>query len=110
MNKTLVYMTVGSMDEARKIGRTLVEERLAACVNMIDGMQSLYWWENKIQQDREVILLAKTTENLVSRVIERVTSLHSYECPCIVSLPISGGNPAFLEWIEGEVRSSPPFP
>jgi periplasmic divalent cation tolerance protein len=106
MEINLIYITVGNMDEARKIGRTLVEERLAACVNMIDAMASLYWWEGEIQEDREVILLAKTTGELVSPLIERVKSLHSYECPCIVSLPILEGNRAFLDWIEAEVRSS----
>jgi periplasmic divalent cation tolerance protein len=106
MEINLIYITVGNMDEARKIGRTLVEERLAACVNMIDAMASLYWWEGEIQEDREVILLAKTTGELVSPLIERVKSLHSYECPCIVSLPILEGNRAFLDWIEAEVRFS----
>jgi periplasmic divalent cation tolerance protein len=105
MEINLIYITVGSVAEARKIGRTLVEERLAACVNMIDGMQSLYWWEGKVQEDREVILLAKTTEERVQPLIQRVKALHSYECPCIVSLPISEGNPAFIDWIKAEVRS-----
>jgi periplasmic divalent cation tolerance protein len=105
MEMSLIYITVGSVAEARKIGRTLVEERLAACVNMIDGMQSLYWWEGKVQEDREVILLAKTTGDQVPPLIQRVKAPHSYECPCIVSLPISEGNPAFLNWIEAEVRS-----
>jgi periplasmic divalent cation tolerance protein len=104
MKTNLIYITAGSMDEARTIGKALVSNRLAACANIIDNMNSLYWWNGEIQEDREVILIAKTRESLVPKVIEKVKSMHSYECPCIVSLPITAGNPAFLEWIAGETR------
>ena len=77
---------------------------MAACVNIIDNMQSMYWWEGEIQDDREVILIAKTREPLVPELIEKVKSIHSYDCPCVVSLPISDGNKAFLKWIEDETR------
>lgn len=103
MEKTVIYITVGNFDEAKTIGRKLLEERLVACVNLIDGMQSLYWWNDTLQEDREVVLIAKTTGARVPAVIERVKALHSYELPCIVSLPIAAGNPAFLDWIEKEV-------
>ena len=99
-----IYMTAGSKAEAEKIGNALVESYLAACVNVLDGMQSIYRWEGKIQQDSEVVLIAKTTEALVSQLIEKVKSLHSYDCPCIVSLPISDGYPPFLDWIQSEVK------
>ncbi|RKY82406.1 divalent-cation tolerance protein CutA [candidate division KSB1 bacterium] len=102
MNINLIYITTGSMDEARTIGKDLVSSRLAACVNIIDNMNSMYWWEGKIQDDREVILIAKTREALVPELIEKVKSIHSYDCPCIVSLPILDGNKAFLEWVAKE--------
>ena len=104
MDKTFIYITVGNFDEAKRIGRKLLEERLVACVNMIDRMHSMYWWNDAIQEDQEIILIAKTTRPQVQAVIDRVTELHSYEIPCIVSLPVLDGNPAFLEWIEKEVK------
>ena len=99
-----VYMTAGSKAEAQKIGKALVESRLAACVNILDNMQSIYRWEQEIQQDTEVVVIAKTTGNLISQLIEKVIALHSYDCPCIVSLPISDGYPPFLDWIQAEVK------
>jgi len=102
MDRQLIYMTASSAEEARKIGRTLVEERLAACANILGDMTSIYRWEDTVQEDREVALIAKTTAAHVPRIIERVKALHSYECPCVVAVPISAGNPAFLDWIEAE--------
>jgi periplasmic divalent cation tolerance protein len=93
-------MTSGSKSEAQKIGKALVESRLAACVNILDNMQSIYRWEEKIQEDSEVVLIAKTTQSLVSQLIDKVKSMHSYDCPCIVSLPVQDGYPPFLDWIK----------
>ncbi|MDQ1336580.1 MAG: periplasmic divalent cation tolerance protein [Thermodesulfobacteriota bacterium] len=104
MKTNLVYITAGSMDEARTIARELVSNRLAACANIIDNVNSLYWWNGEIQDDREVILIAKTRESLIPELVDKVKSMHSYECPCIVSLPIIDGNPAFLDWIAEETR------
>lgn len=104
MKLSLLYVTCGSQNEARKIGKALVKSRLAACVNIIDNMNSMYWWEGKIQDDHEVVLIAKTREDLVPKVIGKVKSLHSYSCPCIVALPIEGGNKDFLDWIQKETR------
>ena len=97
-------MTAGSKDEARKIGQELVISRLAACVNIMDNMNSVYMWEGQVQDDTEVVMIAKTTADQMPALVEKVKSLHSYECPCIVSIPVSGGNQAFLEWIEKEVK------
>ncbi|MGD8409972.1 MAG: divalent-cation tolerance protein CutA [Desulfobacterales bacterium] len=104
MAVNFIYMTAGSKAEAQKIGNALVESQLAACVNILDNMQSIYRWEGKLQQDSEVVLIAKTIESLVAQLIEKVKSLHSYDCPCIVSLPISDGYPPFLDWIQSEVK------
>jgi periplasmic divalent cation tolerance protein len=106
MDFRLVYMTASSRDEARKIGRALVEERLAACANVIDGMDSTYWWQGKLTEDREAVLIAKTRAELLPALTERVKALHSYTVPCVVALPILAGNPAYLEWLGAETAAS----
>ena len=102
MSINLIYITAGDIEEARVIGKVLVSERLAACVNIIDNIHSMYWWQGEIQNDREAIIIAKTKESLVPELIEKVKSTHSYDCPCVVSLPIVGGNKGFLEWVANE--------
>ena len=104
MEINLIYITAGSKDEAKRIGKALINAGLAACVNIIENMTSMYMWDGKLQDDKEIILIAKTTKERVSDLIEKVKSLHSYDCPCIVSLPVSDGNPAFLKWVAGEVQ------
>ena len=104
MHTTLVYITTENMDEAKNVGRILLEERLAAGVNIIDHVHSMYWWEGEIQDDREVVLIAKTRESLIPDLTEKVKSIHSYDCPCIVSLPILDGSQAFLDWVLEETK------
>ncbi len=106
MKLSFAYITAGSGDQARRIGRTLVQARLAACVNIIPGMNSIYWWEGEIQEDAEVVVIAKTRESLLPKLIETVKSVHSYDCPCIIAVPVLGGNPGYLDWIGRETRSS----
>ena len=103
MTVNFIYMTAGSKDEARRIGKELVVSRLAACVNILDNMNSFYMWQGEIQDDTEVVIIAKTTEDRVPALIEKVKALHSYDCPCIVAVAVSGGNQAFLDWIAEEV-------
>jgi periplasmic divalent cation tolerance protein len=103
MKINLVYMTAGSTEEARKIGHTLLTAKLVACVNIIANMNSIYMWDGEVQDNEETILIAKTTEPLVPDLIEKVKSIHSYDCPCIVSLPVVSGNNAFLNWIVEQV-------
>jgi len=93
-----IYITTKDEDEARKIGKTLVEEKLAACVN-IHPMKSIYRWQGNIEEEGEVAMFVKTKARLADEVIARVKELHSYEVPCIVSLPIAKGNPDYLKWI-----------
>lgn len=102
MQFMLVYVVAASPDEARTIGRTLVEERLAAGVNLIDGIGSFYWWQGAVQQGSEAVVIAKTRADLLDRLTARVRDLHSYVCPCIVALPIVGGHQAYLDWIAAE--------
>ena len=93
-----IYVTTGSDDEARRIGRTLVEEKLAACSNIVP-IKSIYRWQDKIEEADEVAMFIKTRSELADRVIDRVKELHSYEVPCIVTFPIEKGNPDYLKWI-----------
>lgn len=106
MKPCMIYMTAGSLEEARTIGRALVSERLAACVNIIDRMNSFYWWEGQVLDDAEVVVIAKTVESLVPRLSERVKEMHGYDCPCVIALPIAGGFQPFLDWIGKETQSA----
>lgn len=105
MDIRMVYITCASMEEAKKIGKEIVAKRLAASVNIIDKINSFYWWEGKLQEDEEVIIIAKTRASLVHELISKVKNMHSYECPCIVTLPILEGNIDFLEWITRETKN-----
>ena len=105
MSAVLIYVTTSSREEAAAIGRAIISERLAACANVLPEIISLYWWEGVVQDDQEVALIMKTRDDLVELLVERVKSLHSYSCPCVVALPISAGNTAFLDWIASETRT-----
>lgn len=103
MTINLVYMTTASREEAEAIGRELVGANLAACVNIITSMDSIYRWQGEVQMDREVVMIAKTTADKFAKLAEKVKSLHSYECPCILEMPVTGGHQPFLDWIASEV-------
>jgi periplasmic divalent cation tolerance protein len=96
----IIFITASSEEEAKKIATTLVSEKLVACVNIIPKIHSIYWWENKVCHEDEVMLLSKSTQSLFSTIIGRVKSLHSYKVPEIISFPISEGLPEYLNWIE----------
>jgi periplasmic divalent cation tolerance protein len=104
MELSFVYITTSNMAEAEKIGSMLVENRLAACVNIFEKMTSIYRWEGKVHREPETVIIAKTRTELVNDLTAKVKSLHSYKVPCIVSLPVTGGNPDFLSWIENETE------
>ncbi|MFO7899221.1 MAG: divalent-cation tolerance protein CutA [Planctomycetota bacterium] len=106
MSVEFVYITASDADEAGRIARAIVDERLAACANVIDGVRSIYWWQGEVQDDAEAVLIAKTRRELVPALIDRVVELHSYDCPCVVTLPIEAGHPPFLRWVEAETRPS----
>jgi periplasmic divalent cation tolerance protein len=103
MAAILVYITAATPEDATSIGAAIVGERLAACANVIPEMTSIYRWEGEVRQDSETVLILKTTENRLDALTARVRALHPYDLPCVVALPIRGGNPAFLDWIAGEV-------
>jgi periplasmic divalent cation tolerance protein len=105
MRYVLLYVTTESRDEALTIGRAIVEERLAACANVLPTMTSIYHWQGVIEQSDEAVLLLKTRADLADQATQRVITLHSYECPCVVALPVESGNPAYLQWIGDETAS-----
>ena len=98
------YVTASSRDEALAIGRTIVEERLAAAANVLEGVASIYWWQGMLEQASEAVLILKTRAELIGRLTARVKELHSYACPCVVALSIVGGNADYLDWIARETR------
>ena len=100
----IVYITAPTRDEALKIARVLVAERLAASANVLPGARSIYWWQGRIEEAEEAVLVAKTRAALAERLIARVRALHSYQCPGIVILPILEGNPDYLTWLNNETR------
>ena len=102
----LLYITSGSLKDAKTIGQTLLEQFLVACVNNHENMTSINKWEAKLSEDKEVVIIAKTRKSLMLNLIEKVNSLHSYDCACILELPIQGGNPDFLNWIKSETADT----
>jgi periplasmic divalent cation tolerance protein len=102
-----LYITAKDAEEANRIGLTLVQEKLAACVNYFP-VRSIYRWQDTIEENAEVALLIKTRKSLVEKVIERVKALHSYEIPCIESWTIDGGYLPYLNWIADSTRGKEP--
>ena len=100
MDHCVVLATASSETEAKTIARALVEERLAACVNIIPGLTSIYRWEEKITEDRELLLVIKTQGKKVAVLRERIVHLHSYAVPEVIALPIADGSPRYLEWLD----------
>jgi periplasmic divalent cation tolerance protein len=95
-----VYMTFGDLKEATEVSKILVKENLAACTNIIKGMQSVYAWQGKIIKDKEVVVIAKTEKAKLSKLEKLVKKLHSYDNPCIVWIPVDGGSATYLQWLD----------
>lgn len=102
MAAAFVYITTGSPEQAEHIGRALVESRLAACVNILPGMRSIYRWQGNIETAKETVLIAKTRRSLAEALLAKVKELHTYDVPCAVVWPIETGLPEFLRWIDDE--------
>jgi periplasmic divalent cation tolerance protein len=98
-----VLVTAGSQEEAERIANALVEERLAACVNVVGPIRSIYRWQGKLHNEQEVLLVIKTRTRRFAAVEARVRALHSYDTPEIVALPITSGSEAYLRWLEDSV-------
>jgi len=99
----VVLMTVGNRDEAARIAGHLVESRLAACVQILPEMESVYWWDGKIESGSEFLLLAKTTQDKFEELEAAVRQLHSYETPEIIALTVTAGSAPYLEWLSKNV-------
>jgi periplasmic divalent cation tolerance protein len=100
----VIFVTCSSSQEAEKIGNFLVENRLAACVNVIPEVKSIFFWKGKISQEKEVLLIAKSRMDLFDSIQKEIKRLHSYEIPEIIALPVEAGSEEYLEWIRQETQ------
>lgn len=103
-NYLVVFITVGTTEEAGRIADILVAQRKAACVNIVPEVHSKFWWQGEIDSAAEALLIVKTKASLLDELVRLVKENHSYEVPEVVALPILGGNPDYLKWID-EVTS-----
>jgi periplasmic divalent cation tolerance protein len=96
------FVTVSSEEEGLKIARTLVARKLAACVNLVPGVRSVYRWKGEVKDDKELLLVVKTREHHLAHLVQAVKELHSYTVPETIALPIVGGSEAYLKWLREE--------
>ena len=104
MDKIAILVTTSNIDEAQKIGLTLVEEGLAACANIVEGVRSIYRWKGEVCDDRECLMVVKTTAANFDAVEKKVRELHSYEVPEVIAIPIVKGSKPYLDWVEENSR------
>lgn len=102
--EVVVFVTTETEAEARDIADQLVSQRRAACVNIVPTVDSLFWWQGKIDSAQERLLIIKTKASLLPEIVDMVRRIHSYEVPEIIALPIVGGNEDYLKWIDSEVK------
>ena len=102
--QVVVLITTGSKEEADRIANALVAEMMAACVNVIPGVTSVYRWQGEVQRAQEWLLVAKSRIEVLDDVIRRVKALHSYDVPEIIALPLAGGSDTYLRWIDNEIH------
>ncbi|WOG98901.1 hypothetical protein DCAR_0418247 [Daucus carota subsp. sativus] len=100
----VVYVTVPNKDAGKKLAESLVKEKLAACVNRVPGIESVYEWQGQIQTDSEELLIIKTRESLLDALKEHVKENHEYDVPEVIALPIVGGSLPYLEWLKANTR------
>ncbi|HYD17826.1 MAG TPA: divalent-cation tolerance protein CutA [Patescibacteria group bacterium] len=104
MTAIFIYVTAPSEIEAKAIADAVVQDRLAACANMIPGIKSIYHWKGKIEEAQETVIIFKTRASLFQAVEARVKELHKFATPCIVALPVVTGSAAYLDWIMDETK------
>ena len=100
MPYNIVIMTASKKEEAVKIVRSLLEDRLIACANIVDSVSSFFWWEGKIEEEKEVLVFMKSHESLFKKLSKRVNELHSYDIPEILALPVVEGSQSYLDWMK----------
>lgn len=103
MDAVVVYVTAPDSDTAARIARSLVQERLAACGNIVPGLRSIYTWQGQVHDDAEVLLILKTRAERVADLAARVVALHPYDLPEVIALPVSAGLPGYLQWVADQV-------
>lgn len=106
MAAVMIYVTAADRAEAEMIGRAMVEARLAACANLLGDTTAIYWWDGAVESGGEAAIILKSRAELVPEITKAIQDIHSYDCPCVVALPIVDGNPEFLAWLEAETRSA----
>jgi len=102
----VIFITTSHKKEAQRIAEQLIKNRLAACVNIVNNIESVFWWQARVDKAKEVLLLIKSKRQNFKKIIKLVKSLHSYEVPEIIALPIIGGEEKYLKWIDESVRKS----
>ncbi|HLG95217.1 MAG TPA: divalent-cation tolerance protein CutA [Bryobacteraceae bacterium] len=107
-DKIVVFSTCGSSEEAEKIARSLVSKRLAACVNLLPAVRSIYRWKNAIEDSQEVLLVIKSSRALFDQVRVEIEKLHSYEVAEVIAVPVVDGSEAYLEWLSVELADREP--
>lgn len=100
---SLIYITTSGLSESKKIAKILLQDRLVACVNIIPQIESLYLWKGEMEEDSESLLIAKTRQDLVDKVIQKAQEIHSYDIPCILQIQVKKGSMDYLEWMETEL-------
>jgi periplasmic divalent cation tolerance protein len=103
----LVFVTAASFEEAEQLGKALVEKRLAACANIVQHIQSVFWWKDTIETEQEALLMLKSQASLFPSIRKTVTELHSYDVPEIIAIPILAGSEDYLKWIKDETSRNP---
>ncbi len=106
-NEIVVFITAPNEDEAAEIAKALVKSKLAACVNIIRGVRSIYSWQGNLEDDSEVLMIVKTQKKLLGSLTEKVKELHSYDLPEIIALPITGGSEDYLKWLRESTAGKP---
>jgi len=104
LQNIVVFVTAANEDEGAKLARLLVEKRLAACVSLVPAVRSFFWWEGKIDEQQETLLIIKTEGRVMPELIDTVQANHSYSVPEIIALPIVAGSERYLQWLSTEVR------
>lgn len=100
----IVFISAGSREEAEKIASGLLKEKICACVNIVKDVDSHFWWQGKLDKAKEALLIIKTRKSLFARLVKKVKSLHSYEVPEIIALPIIAGHKPYLHWIDESTK------
>ena len=100
----VIFVTAKDYDQATKISQSLVDQKLIACANIISGVKSLFWWEGKVDEANEVLLILKTKKSLFKKIEKAVKALHSYEVPEIIALPIIEGHKPYLKWVNESTK------